>query len=92
MLLHIVCHEDPLLASKEDIIENGRLSLRFVDDEASLLAKESIDKHCTENEMRTIIYIKDMLAKFLLVGAGNYLSNPSQSTEIDDSWCDFQQA
>lgn len=92
VLLHIVCHEEHLPASNDDIIENGRLSLRFVNDEASILAKESIDQHCTEYEKKTISEMKDMLEKYLLVGARNSLSNPSQTTEIDDSWCDFQQA
>jgi hypothetical protein len=92
VLLHIVCHEEHLPASNDDIIENGRLSLRFVNAEASLLAKESINKHCTEYEKKIIIDMKDMLEKFAIVGAGNYLPTPSQSTEFDDSWCDFQQA
>ena len=92
VLLHIVCHEEQLPASKDDIIDSGRLSLRFVNDEASILAKGSIDKHCTEYEKKTIIDMKDMLEKYSLIGAGNYLPTPSQSTEFDDSWCDFQQA
>ena len=92
VLLHIVCHEEHLPASKEDLIENGRLSLRFVNDEACLLAKESIDQHCTEYEKKTIIDMKDMLEMYSLAGAGKSLSNPSQSTEFDDSWCDFQHA
>jgi hypothetical protein len=33
----------------------------------------------------------EMLEKCALIGAGNYLTTPLQTTLVEDTWCDFQQ-
>ena len=74
------------------ILQNGRLSLRFALFEACLSAKESVDKHCSAYENKIVVDMIEMLKKCALIGAGNYLTTPLQTTLVEDTWCDFQQA
>lgn len=76
------------------MLKNGRLSLRFDRAEACLSVKECVDKHCSAYEKKIFMDMSDMLEKCTLMSTDNYLTSPTQqsSSEMDDTWCDFQQA
>jgi hypothetical protein len=54
--------------------------------------KECVDKHCTAFENKVVLDITDVLEKCFLIGSGAKLNSSLQSIDIEDSWCDFQQA
>ncbi len=74
------------------ILQNGRLSLRLAHFEACLSAKESVDKHCFAHEKKIVVDMIEMLEKCALMGAGNNLTTPPYTADMEDTWCDFQQA
>jgi len=91
-LFHIVCHANELFEQQGNLIKDGRLSLRFGRGDTPDSVKECVDKHCTAFENKVLLDITDVLEKCSLVGSGTKLNSSLQSIDIEDSWCDFQQA
>ena len=92
-LFHIVCHakeQQQQSRAQEDLIKDGRLSLKFDKSEVCLSVKECVDKHCLAYENRLTLDVTDMLEKCVQMADDEYLSSPNQSSDVEDSWCDFQ--
>ena len=82
--LHVVCNTKEI-GQQIDMLRNGTLSVRFPSGENCTSAKEFLDKYCASNEKKILMDMSDWLEQCTLMGA-----NHMNSTETEDSFCDFQ--
>jgi len=90
-LLHVAIRRQENVAATQNennIVKNGKMTLRFESNATSLVVKECLDNYCSAYRSRIASEIDDMLQKLMSEGSQPKSPDP----ENQEEWADFQGA